>query len=104
MVLQVAQGVGDGWGSICRERHLSWSRVIKGPGFVSRERPEGSCPLRISRALIMRSNSAVRATGVELQEIPQLIIVYEILLQPTSRRFLRELDEAPRGNNLHYIL
>jgi len=34
-----------------------------------------------------------------LQEIPQLIIVYEILLQPTSRRFLRELDEAPRGNN-----
>jgi len=29
---------------------------------------------------------------------------YEIWLQPTSRRFLRELDEAPRGNNLHYIL
>jgi len=40
----------------------------------------------------------------KLQEIPQLIIVYEILLQPTSRRFLRELDEAPEGNNLHYIL
>jgi len=39
-----------------------------------------------------------------LQEIPQLIIVNEILLQPTSRRFLRELNEAPRGNNLHYIL
>ena len=39
-----------------------------------------------------------------LQEIPQLIIVNEILLQPTSRRFLRELDEAPEGNNLHYIL
>ena len=39
-----------------------------------------------------------------LQEIPQLIIVNEILLQPTSRRFLRELDEAPGGNNLHYIL
>ena len=39
-----------------------------------------------------------------LQEIPQLIIIYEIWLQPTSRRFLRELDEAPRGNNLHYIL
>jgi len=39
-----------------------------------------------------------------LQEIPQLIIVYEILLQPTSRRFLRELDEAFGGNNLHYIL
>jgi len=26
------------------------------------------------------------------------------MLQPTSRRFLRELDEAPRENNLHYIL
>ena len=39
-----------------------------------------------------------------LQEIPQWIIVNEILLQPTSRRFLRELDEAPGGNNLHYIL
>ena len=39
-----------------------------------------------------------------LQEIPQLIIVNEILLQPTSRRFLRELDKAPGENNLHYIL
>jgi len=46
----------------------------------------------------------VRATGVELQEIPQLIIIYEIWLQPTSRRFLKELDEAPGGNNLYYIL
>ena len=26
------------------------------------------------------------------------------MLQPTSRRFLRELDEVPGGNNLHYIL
>jgi len=25
------------------------------------------------------------------------------MLQPTSRRFLRELDEVPGGNNLHYI-
>jgi len=73
-------------------------------GFVSREQLKDGCPLRISRALIMRSNSAVRVTGVELQEIPQLIIIYEILLQSTSRRFLRELDEAPGGNNLHYIL
>jgi len=39
-----------------------------------------------------------------LQEIPQLIKLSEILLQPTSRRFLRELDKAPGGNNLHYIL
>jgi len=104
MVLQVAQGISDSWGGVCRERHLSWSRVIRGPEFVSGGRSEGGCLLRISGALIMRSNSAVRATGVELQEIPQLIIVYEILLQSTSRRFLRELDEAPGENNLHYIL
>ena len=26
------------------------------------------------------------------------------MLQLTSRRLLRELDEAPRGNNLQYIL
>jgi len=32
---------------------------------VGRGRPEGSCPLRISGALIMRSNFAVRATRVE---------------------------------------
>ena len=31
-------------------------------------------------------------------------MIYEIWLQPTSRRFLRELDKAPGGNNLHYIL
>jgi len=72
MVLQITQGVGNGWEGVCRERHLSWSRVIKGPEFVSGEQPESSCPLRISRALTMRSNSAVRATRVELQEIPQL--------------------------------
>jgi len=81
---------------------LEWSD--QRAGVVSGGRPEGGCPLRISGALIMRSNSAVRATGVELQEIPQLIIIYEIWLQPTSRKFLRELDEAPGGNNLHYIL
>ena len=34
----------------------------------------------------MRSNSAVRATGAEY-----------------SRRFLRELDEGPGGNNIQYI-
>ena len=43
-------------------------------------------------------------TGVELQKIPQIIIIYEIWLQPTSRKFLRELDEAPGGNYLYYIL
>jgi len=26
------------------------------------------------------------------------------MLQSTSRRFLRELDKVPGGNNLHYIL
>jgi len=65
MVLQVAQGVSDGWGGICRERHLSWSRVIRGLEFVSGERLEGSCPLRNSRALTRRSNSTVRATRVD---------------------------------------
>jgi len=34
MVLQVAQGVSDGWGGVCRERHLSWSRVIRGPELL----------------------------------------------------------------------
>ena len=64
---------------------LEWGD--QGAGVASGERPEGGCPLRNSRALIIGSNSAVRATGVE-----------------DSRRFLRELDEAPGGNNLHYIL
>ena len=81
---------------------LEWGD--QGAGVTSRGRPEGGCPLRNSGALIIESNSAVRVTGVELQEIPQLIIIYEIWLQPISRRFLRELDEAPGGNNLHYIL
>ena len=76
----------------------------QGAGVANGGRPEGSCPLRNSRVLIIESNSAVKVTGVKLQEIPQLIIIYEIWLQPTSRRFLRELDEAPGGNNLYYIL
>jgi len=63
MVLQVAQGVSDGWEGVCRERHLSWSGVIRELEFVSGGKPEGSCPLRNSRALTMRSNSAVRVTG-----------------------------------------
>jgi len=63
IVLQIAQGVGDGWGGVHREQHLSWSRVIRGLKFVSRRQPEGGCPLRISGALTIRSNSAVRATG-----------------------------------------
>ena len=78
--------------------------MIRGLESASGRRLEGGCLLRDSGALIIRSNSAVRATGVKLQEIPQLIIIYGIQLQPTSRRFLRELDEAPGGNNLHYIL
>jgi len=61
--------------------------VIRGPEFVSGGRLEGGYPLRNSGALIIRSNSAVRVTRVE-----------------DSRRFLRELDEAPGGNNLYYIL
>jgi len=53
--------------------------VLKRLEFISRGQPEGSCLLRISGALVMRSNSAVRTTRAEtLQKIPQLIIVYEI--------------------------
>jgi len=47
-------------------------------GVVSGGQPEGGCPLRIFGALMMRSNSAIRATGAKLQEIPQLIIIYGI--------------------------
>ena len=65
MVLQVAQGVSDGWGGVHRERHLSWSGVIRGLEFVSGGRPEGSCLLRNSGALARKSNSAVRATEVD---------------------------------------
>jgi len=93
----MARGVSAG-----SDISLEWGD--QGAGVASRGRPEGGCPLRNSGALIIESNSAVRVTGVELQEIPQLIIIYEIWLQPISRRFLRELDEAPGGNNLHYIL
>ena len=39
--------------------------MLRGLEFVSGGRLEGGCPLRISRALVMRSNSAVRATGME---------------------------------------
>jgi len=91
-------------GGVSAESDISLEWGDQGAGVASEERLEDSCPLRNSRALIIGSNSAVRATGVELQEILQLIIIYEIWLQPTSRRFLRELDEAPGGNNLHYIL
>jgi len=55
---------------------LEWGD--QGTGVASGGRLEGGCPLRNSGALIIGSNSAVRATGVELQEIPQLIIIYEI--------------------------
>jgi len=65
IVLQVAQGISNSWGGVCRERHLSWSGVIRGPEFVSRGRPEGSCLLRNSRALARRSDSTVRATEVD---------------------------------------
>jgi len=65
MVLQVTQGVSDGWEGVHRERHLSWSGVIRGLEFVSGGRPESSCPLRNSGALARRSNSAVRVTEVD---------------------------------------
>jgi len=43
----------------------SWSRVIKGLESVNKGRLEGGCPLRISKTLVMRSNSAIRTTGAE---------------------------------------
>jgi len=45
-----------------------WSRVLRELEFISRGQPEGGCPLRISGTLVMRSNSAVRATRVETPE------------------------------------
>jgi len=82
---------------------MEFSSLTRGPEFVSGGQLEGGCLLKISGALTMRFNSAVRATRVELQEIPQLNYNLRNMLQPISRRFLRELYEAPRGNNLHYI-
>ena len=55
---------------------LEWDD--QGARVASGERLKDGCPLRNSRALIIGSNSTVRVTGVELQEIPQLIIIYEI--------------------------
>ena len=51
----------------------SWSKVIRELESISRGQLESGYSLRISKALVMRSNSAVRATRVELQEIPQRI-------------------------------
>jgi len=65
-------------GRVSAESDISLEWDDQRAGVASGERPEGSCPLRNSGALIIRSHSAVRATGVELQEIPQLIIIYEI--------------------------
>jgi len=50
---------------------LEWDD--QGTGVASGGRPEVGFPLRNSGALIIESNSAVRATRVELQEIPQRI-------------------------------
>jgi len=66
--------------------------VIRGLEFVSGGQPEGGCPLRNSRALIIRSNSAVRVTGVELQEIPQLIIIYGYIVTT----YLQEIPQRIR--------
>jgi len=41
---------------------LEWGD--QGARVASGGRPEGSCPLRNSRTLIIGSNSTVRATGV----------------------------------------
>ena len=43
----------------------SWSRVIRRSESVSGGQLESSCLLRISKALVMRSNSVVRVTRAE---------------------------------------
>jgi len=42
--------------------------------------------------------------STRLQENPQLILQLVVMIQFTSRRILRELDEVLGGNNLQYIL
>ena len=54
----------------------SWSRVIRGLESVSGGQLEGSCPLRISKTLVMRSNSAVRVTGAECSPEDSLVKLY----------------------------
>jgi len=65
MMLQIAQGVSYIWGVSVGSDISSWSGVIRGLEFISRGQLESSCLLRISKALVMRSNSAIRATGAE---------------------------------------
>jgi len=43
----------------------SWSKVIRELESISRGQLESGYSLRISKALVMRSNFAVRATGAE---------------------------------------
>ena len=53
-------------GGVSRDSDISsWSRVIRGLESASRGRLEDGCPLRISEALVMRSNFAVRVTEAE---------------------------------------
>jgi len=65
MMLQIAQDVSYIWGVSVGSDISSWSGVIRGLEFISRGQLESSCLLRISKALVMRSNSAIRATGAE---------------------------------------
>ena len=60
-------------GGVSTESDISLEWGDQGARVASRGQPEGGCPLRNSEALIIGSNSAVRATGVELQEIFQRI-------------------------------
>ena len=53
--------------------------MIRGLEFIGGGQPEGSCPLRISKALVMRSSSAVRVTRAEhSRRFLSSIIVYKI--------------------------
>ena len=57
-------------GGVSAESDISLEWGDQRARVASGEQPEGGCPLRNSGALIIGSNSVVRATGVELQEIP----------------------------------
>jgi len=57
------------------------------------DRVKGSCCV----------SEAQQAPFVSFWEIVEVAHRSSVVNSATSRRFLRELDKAPRGNNLQYI-
>jgi len=62
-----------------------------------RNRQHLSFGSRLSRSPFYTTQNESRTTS------RQLILVVRVTRAEHSRRFLRELDEAPGGNNLQYI-